>query len=132
MSDTSHPQTPVAPTASPESPPAESPPAKSSPSAVERIKGVLGKLGPVGIFVYMSLTALFWIVSMMLGREGLERLGFELPAGAGTATLVTITWGLSKATQAVRIAVALVLTPLVAKIPFVAKLAERFSPSSKA
>lgn len=102
----------------PDTEPRQAPATK--PTAGERLKKVFTDLGPVGIGVYMSLTALFWIVSMLLGREGLERLGFELPPGAGTATLVTITWGLSKATQAVRIAVALVLTP------FVARLIQRF------
>lgn len=85
-------------------------------SASDKIKKVLSDLGPIGIGVYLALTALVYALSMALGSEGLQRLGIELPAGASTASVIGIGYVASKVTQPLRIAGALLLTPLVARV----------------
>ena len=115
----------------PVSPDAPAALAEGKPKLKDRLKAMFEEFGPIAVATYF---ALFFLV---LGSMGLavsvygvqvaEKFGWKMDGAVGTAGTWAIAYGITKGLQPIRILVALALTPLVAKIPFVARLRKKRS-----
>jgi hypothetical protein len=105
--------------------------AATKPSLKERFTTLFNDYGSVAIGVYFTIFALSIAVFAIALRTGLdlkalsERLGVQLEGAGGTAGTLFAAWVLTKAIQVPRIFATLVLTPLVGRLPFVARLLHR-------
>lgn len=104
--------------------PADKPAEK--PKLKDRLKAIFDEYGPVAIGTYF---AIFFVVLVSMGAavkvygvEVADKFGWKVDGAAGTAGTWAIAYGITKALQPLRILVTLVLTPLAARLPFVAKL----------
>ncbi|WP_224240121.1 FAM210A/B-like domain-containing protein [Hyalangium gracile] len=101
--------------------------ATAKPSVKERFTVLFREYGPLAIGVYLAIFALSvagFAVALSAGVDlqtlG-QRVGVQLDGAGGTAGTLFIAWVLTKALQVPRIFATLVLTPLVGRIPFIAR-----------
>jgi Protein of unknown function (DUF1279) len=105
--------------------------ASAKPSLKERFTTLFNEYGPVAILVYFSIFGLCIAGFAIALRSGLDtqaisqKLGVQLEGAGGTAGTLFAAWLLTKALQVPRIFATLVLTPLVGRIPFVARRLHR-------
>lgn len=78
---------------------------------MERVKALMAEYGPLALVVYLGT-----FVVAMAGFSTALVLGAQVDSAAGTAGTLGAAWLATKATQPVRIAATLGLTPLVAKL----------------
>jgi hypothetical protein len=106
-------------------------PAVTKPSVKERFSTLLNEYGPVAFSVYFAIFFLSIAVFAVAIRSGLDtqalaqRFGVKLEGAGGTAGTLLGAWVLTKALQVPRIFATLALTPVVGRIPFVARLRQR-------
>lgn len=74
----------------------------------ERLKTLLAEYGQLALYTYLGL-----FVVVLLGFVVAIKAGFEVGSTGGTLTVVGAAWLATKATQPLRIAATLGLTPLV-------------------
>ncbi|MFL5348479.1 MAG: FAM210A/B-like domain-containing protein [Hyalangium sp.] len=102
--------------------------AVAKPSLKARFTTLFNDYGAVAIGVYFAIFALCIAGFAIALRTGLdtqalgERLGVHLDGAGGTAGTLFAAWLLTKAIQVPRIFATLVLTPLVGRLPFIARL----------
>ncbi len=109
--------------------------ALAKPSMKERLTRLVKEYGPVAILIHVTVAVLSFTGCVIAIRSGLDtpalgqRLGIELKSdGEKTGTFFGSFVGayvLYKAIQVPRIFLTLVLTPVVGRIPFVARLIHR-------
>jgi hypothetical protein len=124
---------PVKPTSTDTAPgPTPSPaPAAAKPSLKERFSALLKEYGPVAFLVYFTIFFLCiagFSVAIQAGlAEALsEQFDVELDGKGGLAGTLFAAWAVTKVIQVPRIFATLVLTPIVGRIGFVARLLKRF------
>jgi hypothetical protein len=121
----------------PVDPPVEKPtssdtvPSQTRPPMKERLKTLMTEYGFLAIAVYLSTSVLsmtgFTIAILSLDLKTLgERFGVQLEGTSGLLGTLGAAWVLTKVIQVPRILITLALTPLIARIPFVARLLKRF------
>jgi hypothetical protein len=121
----------------PVDPPVEKPtstdtvPPQTRPPLKERLKTLMTEYGFLAILVYLSTSVLsmtgFTIAILSLDLKALgERFGVQLEGTSGLVGTLGAAWVLTKVIQVPRILLTLALTPLIARIPFVARLLKRF------
>lgn len=121
----------------PVEPPVEKPtstdtvPSQTRPPLKERLKTLMTEYGFLAILVYLSTSVLsmtgFTIAILSLDLKALgERFGVQLEGTSGLLGTLGAAWVLTKVIQVPRILVTLALTPLIGRIPFVARLLKRF------
>lgn len=126
----------------PVEPPVEKPtstdtiPPQTRPPLKERLKTLMTEYGFLAIVVYLSTSVLsmtgFTIAILSLDLKALgERFGVQLEGTSGLVGTLGAAWVLTKVIQVPRILVTLALTPLIARIPFVARLLKRFEESAR-
>jgi hypothetical protein len=92
--------------------------------------------GFLALLVYLSTSVLsmtgFTIAILSLDLKTLgERFGVQLEGTTGLMGTLGAAWVLTKVIQVPRILVTLALTPIVARIPFVARLLQRFEAAAR-
>lgn len=103
-------------------PPAPTPASPSRrPAFTERLKAFLEEYGPVGLGVYLLLTA-----AVFGGAWAALSLGLELGGVGGTAGTFAGAYAVHQLTKLPRFAATLALTPLVARLPPVARVLQRY------
>ena len=117
---------PVKPTSTDTSPP----PALAKPSVKERFSVLLKDYGSVAFGVYFGIFFLSILVFSIAIKAGLgdalaQRFGVELSGAGGLGATLFGAWVVTKAIQLPRIFATLALTPLVARIPPVARALHR-------
>ncbi len=104
-------------------------PAAEKPKLKDRLKAMFEEFGPIAIATYFGLFFLtlggMAIAVNVFGVQIAEKFGWKVDGTVGTAGTWAIAYGITKGLQPIRILVALVLTPLVAKLPFVAKFRKK-------
>ncbi|WP_224368016.1 FAM210A/B-like domain-containing protein [Hyalangium versicolor] len=96
-----------------------------------RFTTLFNEYGLVAIVVHFTIFGLSILGFAVALRMGLDtqalsqKLGVQLEGASGTAGTLFAAWLLSKAIQVPRIFATLVLTPLVGRIPFVARRIQR-------
>lgn len=119
---------PVEKTTSTDTAPAQ---ASAKPSLKERFTTLFNEYGTVAIVVYFTIFGLSIAGFAIALRTGLDmqaisqKLGLQLEGAGGTAGTLVAAWLLTKAIQIPRIFATLVLTPVVGRIPFVARRLQR-------
>ncbi|HVG63299.1 MAG TPA: DUF1279 domain-containing protein [Hyalangium sp.] len=111
-------------------------PPQTRPPMKERLKTLMTEYGFLAIAVYLSTSVLsmtvFTIAILSLDLKTLgERFGVELEGTSGVLGTLGAAWVLTKVIQVPRILVTLALTPLIARIPFVARLLQRLEEPAK-
>lgn len=87
------------------------PPAATKPAFKDRLKLLVEEYGRVGIIVYVVLCVLYFA-----GAFVALQLGLSPESTVGKAGMFMATYGLYKVGMPLRIAAALVITPIVAKL----------------
>jgi hypothetical protein len=100
----------------------------------ERFSMLLKDYGPVAFGVYFAIFFLCILAFSIAIQAGLgetlsEKLGVQLEGAGGTAGTLFGAWLVTKAIQIPRIFATLALTPVVGRIPFVARFVRRFQDS---
>jgi hypothetical protein len=108
--------------------------APAKPSVKERFSVLLKDYGPVAFGVYFSLFLLCILAFSVAIPAGLgdalaQRFGVQLQGAGGLGATLFGAWVVTKAIQIPRIFATLALTPLVGRIPFVARFVRRFQES---
>jgi Protein of unknown function (DUF1279) len=106
-------------------------PPRARPPLKERLKTLMTEYGFLAIVVYLSTSVLsmtgFTIAILSLDLKALgERFGVPLEGTRGLLGTLGAAWVLTKVIQVPRILLTLALTPIIARIPFVARLLQRF------
>jgi hypothetical protein len=126
----------------PVEPPVEKPtstdtvPPQTKTPLKERLKTLMTEYGFLAILVYLSTSVLsmtgFTIAILSLDLKALgERFGVQLEGTSGLLGTLGAAWVLTKVIQVPRILLTLALTPLIGRIPFVARLLKRFEESAR-
>lgn len=126
----------------PVDPPVEKPtstdtaPPRARPPLKERLKTLMTEYGFLALLVYLSTSVLsmtgFTIAILSLDLKALgDRFGVQLDGTGGMLGTLGAAWVLTKAIQVPRIFLTLALTPLIARIPFVARLLQRLEVATK-
>ncbi len=120
---------PVKPTSTDTGP---APDVAKKPSTKERFTALLRDYGPVAFGVYFSIFLLCIAVFAFAIQAGLDtqalagKLGIEVEGVGETAGTLFGAWVVTKAIQIPRIFATLVLTPMIGRIPLVARWVRRF------
>jgi hypothetical protein len=104
--------------------------APAKPSTKERFNVLLRDYGPVAFGVYFSiffLCILAFSVAIQagLGESLARRFGVQLDGAGSLGATLFGAWVVTKAIQIPRIFATLALTPLVGRVPFVARFVRR-------
>lgn len=121
---------PVDPLVKPTSTDTPPPQASAKPSVKERFSVLLRDYGSVAFGVYFSIFFLSILVFSIAIKAGLgdalaQRFGVELSGAGGLGATLFGAWVVTKAIQLPRIFATLALTPVVARIPPVARMLQR-------
>lgn len=107
-------------------------PATAKPSFKERFSALMMTYGPLAPAIYLctsvvSIAAFMFAISAGVDIPALaQRLGWQMEGTGETASTFFVAWLATKALQIPRMILTLALTPMVARIPFVARLMQRF------
>ena len=126
----------------PVEPPVEKPtstdtvPPQTKPPLKERLKTLMTEYGFLALLVYLSTSVLsitgFTIAILSLDLKTLgDRFGVQLEGTTGLLGTLGAAWVLTKVIQVPRIFATLALTPIVARIPFVARRLQRFAAAAR-
>lgn len=126
----------------PVEPPVEKPtstdtaPPQARPPLKERLKTLMAEYGFLALLVYLSTSVLsmtgFTIAILSLDLKALgDRFGVQLEGTSGLLGTLGAAWVLTKVIQVPRILATLALTPLIGRIPFVARLLQRLEAATK-
>jgi hypothetical protein len=105
-------------------------PAKSSLKV--RFKTLFNEYGPLALLIYLSTSVLSIAGFMVAIRAGVdlqalsERFGVQLGGTGGLIATFGAAWVFMKALTVPRLFATLLLTPIVGRIPFVARFLRRF------
>jgi hypothetical protein len=121
---------PVEPPVKPTSTDTPPPQALAKPSTKERFSTLLKDYGPVAFGVYFTIFLLCILAFSVAIQAGLgealaQRFGVQLEGAGGTAGTLFGAWVVTKAIQIPRIFATLALTPLVGRVPLVARFVRR-------
>jgi hypothetical protein len=113
-----------------DTPPPQAPQASAKPSVKERFSVLLKEYGTLALGVYLStsllsIVAFYIAIKAGLGDPLAKRFNVDLSGAGGTGATLFAAWVMMKATQIPRIFATLALTPLVARIPVVARALQR-------
>jgi hypothetical protein len=102
----------------------------------ERLKALMTEYGFLAILVYLSTSVVsitvFTIAILSLDLKTLgDRFGVSLEGTTGLFGTLGAAWVLTKVIQVPRMLATLALTPIVARIPFVARLLQRFATAAR-
>lgn len=102
----------------------------------ERLKTLMTEYGFLALLVYLSTSVLsmtgFSIAILSLDLKALgEQFGVQLEGTSGLMGTLGAAWVLTKVIQVPRIFATLALTPILARIPFVARLLQRFEAAAR-
>jgi hypothetical protein len=103
-------------------------------SVKDRFSALLRDYGPVAFGVYFAIFFLCILgfsvaIKAGLGQTLAQKLNVQLEGAGGTAGTLFGAWLVTKAIQIPRIFATLALTPVVGRIPFVARIVKRFQES---
>lgn len=101
-------------------PPAEAAAKPAKPKLAERFKSLVLEYGPVALVLHFTMFGLTW-----LGFYVAIQLGFQVDSAGGTVGAVGGAYVATQLTKPVRWAALFVLTPVVGRIPPVARFIER-------
>lgn len=105
-------------------------PAQAKPPLKERLKVLMTEYGFLAVLIYLSTSVVSMTVftvllqSMDLKALG-DRFGVQLEGTSGLLGTLGAAWVLTKIIQVPRIFATLALTPLIGRIPFVARQLKR-------
>ncbi|HEX8705789.1 MAG TPA: DUF1279 domain-containing protein [Myxococcaceae bacterium] len=121
---------PVDPRVKPTSTDTPPPQAPAKPSVKERFSVLMKEYGFVAICVYLSTSLVSMVVFTLVITAGLgdalaQRYNVDLSGGGGLGATLFAAWLMTKAIQIPRIFATLALTPVVARIPPVARALQR-------
>jgi hypothetical protein len=118
------------PTSTDTSPPRGPDQAQSKPPLKERLKVLMTEYGFLAVLVYLSTSVVsitvFTVLILSADLKSLgARFGVELEGTSGLLGTLGAAWVLTKIIQVPRIFATLALTPLIGRIPFVARQLKR-------
>ena len=121
---------PVDPRVKPTSTDTPPPAAPTKPSVKERYSVLIKEYGFLGITVYLSTSVVSIVVFSIAIKAGLgdalaQRFGVEFSGAGSLGATLFAAWVMTKAIQIPRIFATLALTPVVARIPAVARALQR-------
>ncbi|MFP2911549.1 hypothetical protein ACLESD_42290 [Pyxidicoccus sp. 3LFB2] len=101
-------------------PPAQGAEKPAKPSLTARFKTLMVEYGPLALVVNYTILALF-----LVGFQAAIKLGFQPTSTGQTAGTWAAAYAASRVTAPLRWSATLLLTPLIARIPPVARFIER-------
>ncbi len=109
---------------------------RAKPPLKERLKTLMTEYGFLALIVYLSTSVVsmtgFTIAILSLDLKALgDRFGVQLEGTSGVLGTLGAAWVLTKVIQEPRIFATLALTPLIARIPFVARRLQRLEAAAR-
>ena len=105
-------------------------PVAEKPKLKDRLKAMLEEYGPVAFItwfgVFLLVLGLMAVGVKLFGVQVAEWFGVKMDGAVGTAGTLAIAYAITQGTKPLRILATLALTPVIAKVPFVARTVERF------